>query len=868
MRGVGYLCVRHSRIIYEHMILERREGMLHKILQPIVCVAAFFLTLFILNATFNVGNEDMTAEMEDATLPVVSFTAEDCTYNRTFGYMSLQDTAYMVDTLTPLREGRSLSFLIDTKGAEIDKISYQVRSLDGSRLIEDTELGAFSANGDSISATVTLKDLIDENEEYAFVIVLSVKDRGDVFYHARIIKDYTLDELGKIRFCRDFSDKTVSTIEEEREELIMYIESDDTGDNSDFANVDIHSSFDQITWGNLEVKKTTPASVYIEDIAGTIANIRIEYDAAVSADKSEDELSVREYFRIRQGEERIYLLDYRREAVKIFNPEEKVFFGTKIMLGIGNSDIPVVSSPDGKRCFFVQNGSLYGCDAANNSFTTVFSFTDRKNTDERARNRNHEIKILSADDEGNAVFAVYGYMNRGQHEGECGLALYKYSDSLNSVEECVFVPFKKSFGMLKYNTQELMFHNSEGKFFFYLEGCVYKVSLENCEVEKIAEILSRDRLQVSDDNVMIAWQNVKNPYDCSELKVLELNQGIETSIKAGKDERIMPLGFMESDLVYGLARKEDIHKDNFGNVVFPMYSLIIRDPQGNILKNYTPEGRYVVDCLVEDEMLTLTRLEKNEFGEFVPSSPDTIIDNSETVDPVNYTETVITENYKKIAQLVLKNEYAERNIKLKQPKFSLFEGERLVETEEKEEENLYRVYVHSSLAGVFDNPGEAVKTAYALNGAVRGNDGRFIWRKETVAEKNQIMAITGATAGEGKSTLAVCLETVLRFNGVNLNTQTLLESGLSAEEVLEKGLNGGTVLDLTGCPLDSTLYYLNKDIPVISFTEDGEAVLLVGFNDLNTVWMNPANGNVYKVGKNDSADAFEKGGNRFITYVK
>ena len=36
----------------------------------------------------------------------------------------------------------------------------------------------------------------------------------------------------------------------------------------------------------------------------------------------------------------------------------------------------------------------------------------------------HAIKIISMDKDGNTTFAVYGYMNRGEHEGEVGAAIY------------------------------------------------------------------------------------------------------------------------------------------------------------------------------------------------------------------------------------------------------------------------------------------------------------------------------------------------------------------------------------------------------------------------------------------------------------
>ena len=62
-----------------------------------------------------------------------------------------------------------------------------------------------------------------------------------------------------------------------------------------------------------------------------------------------------------------------------------------------------------------------------------------------------------------------------------------------------------------------------------------------------------------------------------------------------------------------------------------------------------------------------------------------------------------------------------------------------------------------------------------------------------------------------------------------------------------------------------------RESRVLAMLQDGSAVLIIGFNELNTVVMNPGaeDGNyVYKVGMNDSREWFEQNGNRFITYVR
>ena len=75
-------------------------------------------------------------------------------------------------------------------------------------------------------------------------------------------------------------------------------------------------------------------------------------------------------------------------------------------------------------------------------------------------------------------------------------------------------------------------------------------------------------------------------------------------------------------------------------------------------------------------------------------------------------------------------------------------------------------------------------------------------------------------------------------------------------------------MDLTGCSLDAVLYYVNKDIPVLALLSDGNAVLIVGFNELNIVVMDPMTGTLYKKGMNDSTEWLNENGNRFITYVR
>lgn len=86
--------------------------------------------------------------------------------------------------------------------------------------------------------------------------------------------------------------------------------------------------------------------------------------------------------------------------------------------------------------------------------------------------------------------------------------------------------------------------------------------------------------------------------------------------------------------------------------------------------------------------------------------------------------------------------------------------------------------------------------------------------------------------------------------------------------ILQENLEQAQILDLSGCSLSSVLYYVSRDIPVLALLNDGNAVLVVGYNELNTVIFNPLSGQIKKMGMNDSEDFFEANGNSFFTYVK
>ncbi len=828
-----------------------------------VCIVVFVITLFVSSSIYNQGNKELTTNMAQATLPLVHITTKGIAYNYLHGLRQEMDGSFFRDTITPLGDGRTLGFVIDKYDNEISDITFEVRSIDGARLVEKTKVSDYQETDDRIQATVTIKDLIETGVEYNWILMLKIQNET-VRYYTRIIDSEGYYTYEKLLFVREFHDKTFD--KERAKDLVTYLEPNSKGDNTTLSHVDIHSSLKQITWADLNVSQISKPQIVISEIESQTASIRMHYRVQTKEGKKTDQYNVVEFFRIRHTPDRTYLLDYERSMNQIFDPAADVYGGSKIMLGIRDSNVQMMESDGGSNLAFVNENQLFCYHAADKKIAYLFSFYD--GDDPRSNYDNHDIKILNVDETENVRFMVYGYMNRGRHEGSIGVQVYEYNGMLNTVEELIFIPYNKAYATLKTDMEQLSYINKNGIFYMYLDGSILAVDLMKLTCEEIAQNLQQGSFQVSHTNKMLVWQNSADAYDCTKLILMNLNTGETQEIETSGTSRMLPLGFIEEDLIYGVAEFDDIRIDFSGSVTFPMNTVYIQNERGEVLKTYSQEGIYVTEAVIEENLISLMRVVKQEDGSYTSTADDQIVNN--LVDEIGYnsSEEVVTQTYEKIVQLVLKNGMEIKKPKSTKPLQVLFEGARELTVEIKQPVSRYYVYGKYGIDGTFTHESEAINLAYSISGTVVNQNGDYIWKRSSRSTRNQIMAITGKQRGEDNSDLAVCLETILEFCGSIKNVQPMLDQGKTVRQILEENINGATALDLRGVSLDAILYYVNQDIPVLVSLENDSAMLVIGFNELNVVVMNPQSGTVYKVGMNDATELFRQNGNAFITYLK
>ena len=594
-----------------------------KVIKPIVLIVVFIAALITFCITTNKGNKDMTTKQADATLPVMSFNLDKIKINTLHGYTTEMDPTKMRDCVIPISDDRKLSLSISTYGMAVDRISYKIRSMDGKRLVADDEISSFSNKDNTIQADVSMPNVMDENTEYLLVFTIT-SGQDNVYYYSRIMQTDGKAAAKVVEFAKKFHDETF--IKDDKSFFTTYMETT-TGDRNTLAHVDLTSTVSQITWGSMAAAQYTNPVIALKEINDSYDVVTIDYVMSCVDGKGETEYyNVREYFRLRQTESRMYVLNYERTANQIFNSENSFISDSgSVMLGIRSSEAEYRANEAGSVICFVQEGDLYSYDINNGMIIKVFSFRDAEGIDERENWNHHDIKIVSVDEAGSIDFVVYGYMNRGTHEGEVGTGVYHYDGLAHTIDEEAFIPSKTSYEVLKAEMGKMLYLNEKNEFYIMMDDSLYRINLGSMSVKKVVEGLSTGSYCASESNRYFAWVDSANQYSSNTIKVMDLKSGKTFEVKKGDDQYLRPLGFIGEDFIYGQANAADVVSDAAGNTTFPMNGLIILDTSDQSeLKTYTPSGGYVEKISVDGYTVTIDLIAQNN-GVYAEIGQDTIM---------------------------------------------------------------------------------------------------------------------------------------------------------------------------------------------------------------------------------------------------
>ncbi len=111
----------------------------------------------------NQTNEDLTTRDVGGNVAFLALYDGKTAINELYGYTEKMDAAYMRDTITPIGENRLLPVTVQTYQTAVDKISYEIRSLDAQRLIANADVTSYTENKGMISMELPIQNLLEKN---------------------------------------------------------------------------------------------------------------------------------------------------------------------------------------------------------------------------------------------------------------------------------------------------------------------------------------------------------------------------------------------------------------------------------------------------------------------------------------------------------------------------------------------------------------------------------------------------------------------------------------------------------------------------------------------------------------------------------
>ena len=778
------------------------------------------------------GRKTEPQQKADLTLPGISFLVEGKEVNPLAGYISEMDVASMRDTITPVGTDGQLTMRIESFGQTVEEVRFEVFSLDGSETYQQKTLD--SEVGEEV--VLDVKKGLDKTEREA-VLKVELRAGGQrVRYYTRLVRAAELSIGNCIAFAQDFHGKAFAKTN--TEELEQYLEPGEESDNTTLQTVNIHSNSYHIQWGDLEPQKVTEPAWSIKESNTVYTSLQAKYRVSCQSESGEEIYNVSEFFRVRQSEGKMYLLDYERTMNQVFGGSKAVPDRYHFELGM-TEEVPYLTNTEGSMLCFVQERELWSYNKEKNELAKVFGFA--QGTDARTMNDEHSVRMIHMEDNGNITFAVYGYMNSGVHEGETGAAVYYYDASGKTVSEKVFIPSKESFGVTEYKLGRMTYYSEKQKNLYVLtDGVLYQIDVEEDSRKALAENLGAGQYVASEDGHLLAWQEDGDLNSAKKVRVMNFETEEVYEVEAGETEAVKPLGFVFDDFVCGFVNTSEAASSLTGEELGLMQRLEIRSVRNKVVKTYEQAGMYISGIEIENNMITVNRMTKN--GEtYSPANADYISNNEERKDVHVTQETFSTELKEKQRRLVFAESIEAAEPETAEVKQVVKEEPVTVNLEETEQSELYYVYGTGRLAAVYEEAAEAVRLAEELSGVVVSEKQTYVWEKgnrdlayETDAEPFK--------RSENQTSLEACLEYLKRYEGKQLK--------------------------LSGCTLSQIKYIINQGIPVIAITEGQHALLLTGYGMDTVAYVDPDSGERHTISDQEMEQMTAVGGNAFIGFIR
>lgn len=781
--------------------------------------------------------------MDEPELPVVYTQLDGKEINCMHGYVQDMGNQAAREIISVLPQDRGMKIRIAEYGNTITGISYEVRNLSMDRLIERTELTDWNSSVGNTTATLPIQNLLIKNEPYLLKLTVNTSEKAITYYTRLMWPDNTYAS-DMVTLAEEFTRKSLDY--NQAKDLVSYLETNAAEDNSNLGHVTIRASFNHLTWDGLPVKMMGEPQITLQEFDGIMGQICVKYRVSLDEGKNKPVLiDAEDNFTMKWNAQRIYLMNYERNANEVFDGRSDAFSGKRIFLGITNDNmVRSVKSPDSQYLAFKTGRDLWCYDQKNNHLVRVFTFDSRKDDGVRSNYPRHDIKIMSVQDDGTVNFLVYGYMNRGKYEGRMGIVFYSYDWDKDTVSEKFFLPATEHFEKLQEDMNNLSYLSENSMLYLMLEGSVYGIDLKSNESLVVAQGLTAGSFAVSSDQSRIAWQDGSNLYQSEKVYVMDLKTARKQDIIGSDNDYVRVLGFVGNDLIYGLSKPEDSWIVGGRLKGSPMYAMYIVDNQMQMESEYKKDGIYISDVVAEDGRIHLKRLVCLGDNQYTYQDEDTIVCNQKVgQDAMAGIGYFASQDMGRVYYVKTDHDMDGNKVKLSAPKAFSYEYTSTLDVSADGGAGtntgmVFYAYGGGHFLGSSRSFQTAVSMAYGQMGFVTDRDQHIVWNR---VNKGSGRTIKSPMDAAGKVT-----KYLDSFTG----------SGIYGDGLI--------LIDAGGCTLNQVLYFVDRGIPVVAYVENGQYVLISGYDQYNVTLYKPESQQTWKMGLNDATEYFKNLQNDFM----
>lgn len=814
------------------------------VLKVLVFIAVAVGTAFFVNKLNNRGLDAVSREMDEPTIPYVYLQFDGKVINRTCGYTQTMSTSLMRDGIVPLNEKHGVTILVDEEGRYGETFTYELRSIAGDSLVERGDAVAGAVVNGKKQYEVNFRMDMQQKREYVFVFIITSKAGQEVRYYNRVVNLPVQYAKEILDFTTRFHDTTfIKEVNESEGNLVFdNLKTDKVGTTSSLAHVDLHSTYEQVSFGGLNPVIVTGVTPTITEIDGEYAVVHMSYVMESMNEGKSHYYQIDEYYNAiyNAGRETVELLAFDRYQESFFDTGYVSKARNSVSMGVTNEQAEYVASSDYKKLAFVRLGQLWLYDYSDSSLTNIFSFPQENYSDARTLNTNLDINIADMDDDGNLYFVVYGYMCRGDHEGKNGMSLFCYSSDTMATKELFFVECDESFDIMKKETGRFTYYNaSENVFYYLLDETIYAVNLSDMTQTAIVEQIPSQKYLVSGNRKLVAYPDRAEDELVKKITIRNFETGEIYEKTCADGDVLLALGFVENDLIYGTAHAEDVIITSDGEPILPLFELYIVSDSGEQKKNYTKNDVYIMNASVGSDTIYLTRARKqNMFFEEIEE--DYISYKREENSRMITTNQSFDSYAWEVLDIVFpSNFYLVDSANYRKTKYSRDVSYKEMQVVTSTRDGAYYVFDNAGYVGEYNTAGSAITAVVDENaGLVVDSNGNTLYRCLAADSYNTVAdAIQETPCTQKEQSLLTCAYMCAEYAGADAELSEVMQCE-SFEQVFE-AYTTGVGINISGINLDTALYFLDRDIPFAACIDDGRYVLVISYNSTHIRYYDP-----------------------------